>query len=236
LKLRFEKLWTAEGNRREQRLLLALVVGCFALAYAFGKVGSEVLEGEATTLDRATRQWMLAHQSRPLQAFFSVVTLLGAKEVLAPLGALIGWRLFRGTKRLIALLVFCALASAEFVALLKRDFHIGRPAAGLVEGLGFSFPSGHATGSMAVAIVLSYVAVRRRIRPQLVVPATGVVLLLVGVSRVYLDLHWTSDVLGGWVVGAAFGIGCCALYELMTRGGMDPVANTHDGAPSAGNT
>lgn len=211
-------------------------MGCFALAYAFGKVGSEVLEGEATTLDRAVRAWMLAHQSSPLHAFFSVVTLLGAKEVLAPLGALLGWRLFRGPKRLVALLVFCALASAEFVGLLKRDFHVGRPAGGLAEGLGFSFPSGHATGSMAVAIVLSYAAVRRRIKPRLMVPVSAGMVLLVGVSRVYLDVHWTSDVLGGWVVGAAFGVGCCALYELLARGAVKAVAPAGDATRSVGST
>ena len=219
-------------------MLLALVVGCFALAYGFGKVGSEVLEGEATPLDHAVRQWMLAHESPPVHAFLNVVTFLGAKEVLAPLGALIGWSLFRGTKRLIALIAFCALASAEFVALLKRDFHVGRPSCGLEEGLGFSFPSGHATGSMAVAIVLSYVAIRRRIKPRLIVPASALVVLLVGVSRVYLDVHWTSDVLGGWVVGAAFGVGCCALYELVSPRKtypVDPWGGGGDAARSTGN-
>jgi membrane-associated phospholipid phosphatase len=211
LKLQFEKLWA--GRRREDWLLLGLVAGSFVLAFVFGKLVSEVLEGELSGIDRALRHWALAHRSPTAGAIFSTITMLGAKEVLAPLSALIAWRFFRGAKRLMAVLVFCALASAEFVALLKRDFHIGRPAGGLAEGLGYSFPSGHSTGSMAVAIVLSYVAIQRRIAPRVIVPASAAFVLLVGFSRMYLDLHWASDVIGGWLVGAAFGIGCCALYE-----------------------
>ena len=68
------------------------------------------------------------------------------------------------------------------------------------------------------------------------VPVSVVVVLLVGVSRVYLDVHWTSDVLGGWVVGAAFGIGCCALYEFLTRGPVEAVAPAGDATRSVGST
>jgi membrane-associated phospholipid phosphatase len=204
-------------RRREEWLLLLLAVACLGLAWFFAKVGSEVLEGELLAVDRIAQQWVARHRSPIALAFFHVVTFLGAKELLAPLGALLGWRLFRGTKALIAFLAFSALASAEFVALIKRNFHIARPAGGIAAGLGYSFPSGHATGSTAMAIVLAYVSIRQRTHARVLVPICATVAVLVGVSRVYLGVHWASDVIGGWLVGAAFGIGCWALYELIER-------------------
>jgi undecaprenyl-diphosphatase len=66
-------------------------------------------------------------------------------------------------------------------------------------------------------VLLSYVAIRRRIHPWAIASVSGATALLVGISRAYLDQHWASDVLGGWGVGAAFGAGSCALYEWMSR-------------------
>lgn len=204
-------------QRREEWLLLLLAVACLGAAWVFGKLGSELLEGELLALDRVVQQWVLHHRSPMAHGFFRVITFLGAKEVLAPLGALLGWRLFRGTRGLIALLALSSIAAAEFVALLKRNFHISRPAGDLAEGLGFSFPSGHSTGSAAVAILISYVSLRQRFHRRIIVPTCVIVAILVGVSRVYLDVHWASDVIGGWLVGGALGAGCCAVYEMLHR-------------------
>jgi membrane-associated phospholipid phosphatase len=200
-------------HRRWRLALLAL--GCLTLAWVFAKLGGEVLEGELFALDNAMRGWMLAHRSHAGIAIFSVITLFGAKELLAPLGLLLAWWLFRDVKRLGAVLAFAALAAGEFVAVLKRDLHVMRPAGGKLAGLGYSFPSGHATGSMAIGVVLSYVALRTRIHPGAIATTSAITVVLVGVSRVYLDVHWTSDVLGGWLIGAAFGAGVCSLYELL---------------------
>lgn len=197
---------------RRWRLAL-LAVGCLALAWVFAKLGSEVLEGELLALDGPARAWMLAHRTAAGMAFFRVVTLLGTKELLAPLGVLLAWRLFGDFRRLGVVLAFAALAAGEFVAVLKRDLHVMRPAGGRAAGLGYSFPSGHATGSMAMAVVLVYVAVRQRRSPVAFGAACALLVPLVGLSRVYLDVHWTSDVLGGWLVGAAFGAGVCCVYE-----------------------
>ena len=201
--------------RRRWRLLL-LALGCLTLAWVFAKLGGEVLEGELFALDDAVRAWMLAHRSPAGLAVFGVITQLGAKGLLAPLGVVLAWLLFHDVKRLGVVMAFAALAAAEFVALLKRDLHVMRPAGGKLAGLGYSFPSGHSTGSMAIAVVVSYVALRtHHAHARLITVVSGTAVLLVGISRLYLDVHWTSDVLGGWLIGAAFGAGVCSLYELL---------------------
>jgi membrane-associated phospholipid phosphatase len=202
---------------REDWGLLLLALGCLGLAFLFAKFGSEVLEGELRAADIVVRNWVLDHQSRVARAIFSAITFLGAKELLVPAGLIVGWFLFRGTKGWVLLVIFCALASAEFVGLLKRVYQVGRPAGGIERSMGLSFPSGHSSGSAALLIFLGYVAVRHRISAWIVAPVVGVTVLLVGISRIYLDMHWMSDVLGGWTIGAAFGVGSCALFELIQR-------------------
>src|SRR5881628_1846603 len=93
LKAPFEKLWADREKFRGQWPLLALAAASLLLAYVFGKMGSEVLEGEMAGLDQTLRAWMQRHHSPGGDAFFGVVTHLGAKEVLAPISALLGWRL-----------------------------------------------------------------------------------------------------------------------------------------------
>ena len=96
-------------------------------------------------------------------------------------------------------------------------YRITRPPAGVEANLGFSFPSGHASMSMAAAVVLSYVLVRERLAPRATLVLGPLLALLIGLSRIYLDVHWASDVLGGWAIGAAYGAACCALYAWAHR-------------------
>ena len=204
-------------RRRDELLLLALALGCLGLAWAFAKLGSEVLEGELLAVDRAAQRWIALRHSGALRAAFRVTTFFGEKGTLVVLGVGLGWWLFRHTRAAPLLLAFAAVAVAEFVGLLKRGFHVTRPSGGIAAGMGFSFPSGHTTGTTAVAVLFGYVALRQRVHPRIIVPACLLLAVLVGISRVYLDVHWASDVIGGWIVGAAFGVGCCAVYEVVHR-------------------
>lgn len=99
---------------------------------------------------------------------------------------------------------------------LKDVFHQDRPPLTPEQavGLNASFPSGHAMLSATVYLTLGaligHFAERRLIRLYIL----GVAILLtlmIGLSRIYLGLHWTTDVLGGWCVGAAWALGWRAL-------------------------
>lgn len=89
-------------------------------------------------------------------------------------------------------------------AFLKRD----RPETDYVNNMffdTFSFPSGHAVGAMVTYGLLAYFALLYLPQPWNLIAATalGILIFLIGISRIYLGAHYPSDVIGGWLLGAA---------------------------------
>ena len=218
---------------RRQVLMVAVALGCATLWGAFALFASEVVERETGAMDQWVRSWVAAHRSAAGTAFFGAVTWLGATVVLIPVTLLVAWLVARRTARRPALVIGLApLALGVTIILLKRGFGLARPDSVAAATLGFSFPSGHTSAGTATAILLSWALVREGLAPRALL-AVGVALpLLVGLSRVYLDVHWASDVLGGWVVGGAFGAATCLLYEWARPGRRaDRSARSADVAP-----
>jgi undecaprenyl-diphosphatase len=80
----------------------------------------------------------------------------------------------------------------------------------------YSFPSGHALESTAVYITLALVAIPRRSRPKVrnwLVGGASILVFLIGFSRVYLGVHFVTDVIGGWAAGWAIALTCAWLVE-----------------------
>ncbi len=183
---------------------------------ACAKVGEDVFNNESGPFDEPIRDWMLAHQSPGARKVFLFATRVGAPAVVIPSTGLIAAWLWRrkGLPIAGAVVLAPAVASALFLA-IKRVYARARPAGGaLLKELTYSFPSGHATASAAIFGAVSYVLWRERMVGQGQAIALGVAPpLLIGSSRVYLDVHWTTDVLGGWSVGALVAALSAAVYE-----------------------
>ena len=183
----------------------------------FTWLGREILEGEVLAFDERLRALVHDLASPRLTALMRAASLYGGPAVLVPAGLVAavaflikGWR--RG-----ALLVVVTLAGAGLLnGLLKFSFARVRPASFFDYPLpgSPSFPSGHALYAASVFGGLA-VLLTARIRTRLLQLAIWFVaislILLVGVSRVYLGVHYPSDVLAGyaigviWVTAVAFG-------------------------------
>ncbi|MXO61846.1 phosphatase PAP2 family protein [Qipengyuania oceanensis] len=200
----------------EYRLLLG-AIGTLLLLWGFGALAGEMIEGETGAYDSKI-ELALRHSDNlavPVgPAFLKTamidLTALGSETILTLVTVLaIAFLLLRKRQNQ-ALLVAAAVGGGALLSgLLKSQFSRARPeiVPHLVPVHSASFPSGHAMNSaivyltIAVLIARSYEDARtRNFIVGLAVIATGVI----GFSRVYLGVHWPSDVAAGWLVGGAW--------------------------------
>jgi undecaprenyl-diphosphatase len=198
---------------------VVVVLGVLALA-AFTMLGEDVLHHETSGVDDAVRTWVLAHRPSSLLTFFRWVTTIGSVTpmvVYAVIGAVVLW--LKG-RPLVASTVLVAPAAAVVAYLgLKNVFARTRPSGigNVIEGT-YSFPSAHATTSAAICCTLAYVFWRERLVPGAVAILFAVLIpVLVGMSRVYLDVHWATDVAGGWSAGLFIAALSAGLYKTSRR-------------------
>ena len=186
----------------------------------FGKIGEDVFQHESGSFDDGIRTWMLAHQTPRLFQLFTWITNAGSTVPILALTAIVCLWLWRRRGRHAAAGAIAApvVAIALFNA-IKLTYGRVRPSGALHFGLRtFAFPSGHATVSMAAASTVAYVLWRERVLGGKSAAAiAALVPLLIGFSRIYLDVHWATDVLGGWCVGL-FVAGLAGMaYERLRR-------------------
>jgi undecaprenyl-diphosphatase len=210
----------------------------FALASAalagFVKLASAVAHGQTYSYDelllRALRN--PADPADPIgpwwvESIFRDLTSLGSTVVLAFLTLAAVLYLIIDRKRGAALFVVVAIGGGTLIStLLKNAFARPRPelVAHLVDVRSYSFPSGHAMLSAVTFLTLGALLARVQSRKRLKAYILGVAVLLtllVGGSRIYLGVHWPSDVLAGWCLGAAWAMLCwLAASWLQKRGTM----------------
>jgi membrane-associated phospholipid phosphatase len=210
--------------RRVRDLGPTLIIGLLVLAaggWVFGALAEEVAEDD-TGLDNRIADELHQHATRPLTEFFETVTTLGNGIVLAGVAAIAAYLLARRRYYAEAVLMVLAYVGAEVLSYsLKLAFRRDRPffTDPLATVSTYSFPSGHATVSVAVYGALSLVLLRRLTGPARVVCLAAAVLLvsLIGFSRLYLGVHFFSDVLAGFSVGLAWLALCVVVLDLHHR-------------------
>ncbi|HEX3047852.1 MAG TPA: phosphatase PAP2 family protein [Bacillota bacterium] len=214
--------WFAWVNQVRQRFLPAGVFSWYLLTGAtlaafgfivFAKLSSELLEKELTRFDTVIGKWIFSFRFSFLTSVMRAITSLGSTGWIIGFMAVIILIGFRFRKRLEVLAYSIAVLGALGLSeLLKRTFHRTRPPLPwLAHASGYSFPSGHSLISLTVYGFLAYLAFKNIKLLWLRYLSVGILILLpvlIGISRIYLGVHFPSDVIGGWAVGV-FWIGTC---------------------------
>jgi undecaprenyl-diphosphatase len=198
--------------------LLVLTVA----AWVFGAVAEDVVEGD-TRLDTRLADWLHDHASPGWTTFFEAVTFLGNVPTLAAVA--LASAVVLASKRRAAelqLLLLAAVGTQILTLGLKLGFERERPffPDPLATESSYSFPSGHASVSLAVYGTLGFILARHLDdrRAQIASLAAAAVLVgLIGFSRLYLGVHFLSDVVAGFSVGLAWVALCAVLLHLRVR-------------------
>ena len=227
---RHPQAWEFIGRRFQPgeylglHLTVGLVVSIAAL-WLFGGITEDLIHHDPLTqFDITLSQWFHAHNTATGLRIFRTVSFLGSPLVMTSLGLLVAMIL--AVRRSWFLLAGWAAAfggAGLLDTLLKHIIRRPRPvyAADILHDYSFSFPSGHAMGSLVGYGMLCYVIVifwaqgwKLRI---LVVLSTCLLILAIGVSRLYLGVHYFSDVVGGYAAGVLWLATCITGVEIARR-------------------
>lgn len=214
---RFPRLLATLGAH-ELGVLLGLA-GVACGVWLFAVIASEVVEGDTRSMD----QRLLLAMRHPgdlspigppaVQDAARDITALGGPVVLTLVTLITGGFLLLDGKRHMALFVYASVASGLLVSTLLKDL-MERPRPELVPHAYVStssFPSGHSMLSAVTYLTLGALLARSHRRKRLkayFLLVAAILTLLVGLSRVYLGVHWPTDVLAGWTAGASWAIVC----------------------------
>jgi undecaprenyl-diphosphatase len=231
-------LWRVSVGRwveQEFAVLAALALAAAAL-WGFVELAGEVLEGETHAFDERILLALRSATDRSdplgpgwLEELMRDVTGLGGTGVLTFITLAAAGFLALNRKTHAALFVVAAVGGGMLLStLLKIGFDRPRPDLVPHGALVYtaSFPSGHAMLSAVVYLTLGALLARVQARHLLKLYLLGLAILLtvaVGASRVYLGVHWPTDVVAGWAVGAAWALLCWATaLWLQRRGRVEP--------------
>ncbi len=213
----FRKIKLLQSAVYKQPLLFTVIFLCAVTFLAFSKLASEVLEGEGRSID--TQIMLLLREpndsTNPLgpkwfEEMMRDISGLGSVAILTFITLASALYLSLINKKGLALYLLAAVGTgAMFSSLLKAGFD--RPRPDLVPHgttvYSASFPSGHSLIAAIVYLTLAALLAESQPRYRLKIYFLSlaiVMTLLIGISRVYLGVHWPSDVVAGWLGGSAW--------------------------------
>ena len=226
----FRATW--DWTRNKDLIVLLLSFACVTSVWVFLEIADEVHEGETEAFDKAVLRVFrnpadLADPIGPRRVEEGVrdITALGSFSVLGLISIVVaGFLLF--TRRYNALLLMLLALGGGMLLNWSLKNYFARPRPEYVTQLHYvdtnSFPSGHSLLAAVVYLTLGALVARlvaKRSHKIYVLSVAVLITVLVGVSRVYLGVHYPTDVLAGWSVGMLWAILCWLLARYLQRRG-----------------
>lgn len=203
-----------------------------ALLYLFAELADEVHSRETVAFDAPILAWLTEHRTGLLTQVALFLDLTGSIYLLGPVSLLIAAWLWRFRRRAAVFLVL-SMAGAWGLNLAAKVL-VGRLRPELFDRLsiapGYSFPSGHTMVSTAFFLTLFLISWRSPPRDRWLVGSSSALLIFaVGASRSYLQVHYPSDVLAGWLLSGAWVLGLNSWFRRPSgRRRLDPAAQPDD--------
>ncbi|MDE1901269.1 MAG: phosphatase PAP2 family protein [Alphaproteobacteria bacterium] len=205
------KLTSKETLSNPQVILMLALFACFLFGLMFREVIDEIwIEKKLLPLDAYISNWMRQDQERHDQIIFIILTLLGSPKFLGIVTLLTSAYLFYRHRYWEGGVFAVGVALSSLgVYIVKLLTHRERPVPDFPSIVEHSaaFPSGHAAMSLFVYGFCAYLISRQvhNRKHAVLVTIAGIGLAgMIGVSRLYLEMHWLSDVLGGFTLASAF--------------------------------
>ena len=204
------------GKKLRAVLFLGFAAAVGSL-FLFAWLADEVLEGDTIQFDKAIRANVHQYASPWLTFLMRIITMLGSPRFLIASGICVTIAfLIAGWRRAVILFAITFLGGVSLTETLKLSFRRVRPVPffDTLLPMSYSFPSGHALWAFCfygVIAALISARIQSRILRVTIWALTTLLVLLIGLSRIYLGVHYPSDVIAGyaaaliWVLAVALG-------------------------------
>lgn len=207
---------------REKLVLRSVIIGGALICFAY--LAYMISNYDVLGIDTVIREWAYGQRTPVLNRILIGITYLGNWQTIVSLGLVL--LAYPGTRKNIGLpFAVTAVSSTVIYKVAKSIFQRPRPelAVRIIKEGGYSFPSGHSMNCLVIYGMLIYLT-RRYCRNKRIANIITVVLslliLAIGCSRVYVGVHFPTDILGGWSLGIAVLTAAIIIFERI-RGGKN---------------
>ncbi len=183
---------------------MTIIVSIMAIFFAIGFVVKNTVGG--ILFDISVLEYLHRDVNTSILKLTKFVSLIGSGKFLLPvIGIIVFFLLLKKKYYVSKLLLASTVGSYAINFILKMIFQRTRPLEFFrVNQKGFSFPSGHSMVTMSLYLMIAYILTRneRNMRKKRIIYGMSIIfVLLMGFSRIYLGVHWPTDVVGGYLVG-----------------------------------